>query len=345
MPINTSGGINTYAQVDLSGYLPLAGGVMTGDIDLNGNDIILDVDGDSYIDTGTADDRTIIYEGGTIALQIATTSIYGQASNFWGIMNELATATNPTFIPSRDYPGYGLGGSPASGYISLISNDKEMIRLTESTAGNSINMQAPVTYVGHQFTENFLWAGAIYGTVWDLTNVTGAGTNVIKAGAGMGGVTLLTTGGTTGDYECTQTHDVFFSRMIAPCANIHVSLDTDLNGKQVKFGFSDNPMVEDGKYVMFYFDYSADNVNWWSHSADGVDASLAVGPTAGTSQKLRICLTTAGVATFFVDDVLVGTVTGAVSDDTAMYLFYGIETEANQAEAIEVDHIAASWGY
>ena len=161
----------------------------------------------------------------------------------------------------------------------------------------------------------------------------------------MGGITLLTTGATTGDYECTQTHDVFFSRMIAPCTNIHISLDTDLSGKQVKFGFSDNPMVEDGKYCMFYFDYSADNVNWWSHSADGVDASLAVGPTAGTSQKLRMCLTAAGVATFFVDNVLVGTVTGAVSTDTPMYMFYGVETEANQAEAIEVDHIAASWGY
>ncbi|MCP3885080.1 MAG: hypothetical protein GY700_06330 [Propionibacteriaceae bacterium] len=197
----------------------------------------------------------------------------------------------------------------------------------------------------HFFNENFLWTSGIYGTVWDLTNVNGLGTNAMKAGAGMGGVTLLTTGAAgAGDYESTWTRDDYFSRVIQPTVDAHVTLDTDLAGKQVYFGLSDTPMGAGTDYVFFLFDYSNDNVNWWHSSGGGTDASLSVGPTAGTEQHLRIHLTSAGVATFYVDDSLAATVTGAVANDHGdMYLFYGVWTEAAQAEIIEVDHIYAQW--
>ena len=342
MPINTSG-INTYAMADLSGYLPLAGGIMTGGIDLNGQNLILDADGDTYLDLSTADDVVTIYTGG-----LATWSIMGtRLGAYWGdggsLIYRYGSAVVPTLLPAGGDLDTGIGRGAAD-QLSATAGGVEMQRWTEAVSGNVITMNAHVHYHKHQFDDNFLVTSKNYGNRWDLTNVAGAGPNVIKAGAGMGGITLLTTGATAGNYECTQTEDAYFSRAIAPMTSVHIKLDTDLTGKHVKFGLSDNPMVEDGKYCMFLFDFTADNVNWWSHSADGVDASLAVGPTAGTSQELRMYVTAAGVAYFHINDVLVGTVTGAVSDDTAMYLFYGVETEANQAEAIEVDHIDASWG-
>ena len=266
----------------------------------------------------------------------------GASSNGPALVNQNSSATVPSVTPNHADDNTGIGRADAD-QLSLIAGGVELQRLTEAVGGNVITMNSHVHYHKHQFDDNFLVTSKNYGSRWDLTNVGGAGTNAIKAGAGFGGITLLTTGATTGNYECTQTEDVFFSRAIAPMVDVHMKLDTDLVGKHVKFGLSDNPMVEDGKYCMFLFDYNVDNVNWWSHSADGIDASLAVGPTAGTSQELRMYVTAAGVAYFYVDDVLKGTVTGAVGDGTPMYLFYGVETEANQAEAIEVDHISASW--
>ncbi len=230
-----------------------------------------------------------------------------------------------------------LNGKPVTLGDKVIAGDQEVLG-DLSIGGDFITKR-------HFFNENFLWTSGIYGSVWDLTNVTGAGTNAMKAGAGAGGVTLLTSGAAgAGDYECTQTHDDYFSRVIQPTVDCHMTLDTDLTGKEVFFGLSDNPMVEDGDYVIFMFDFSNDNVNWWHSSSGGTDATLAVGPTAGTKQKLRIKLDAAGQAKFYIDGTLVATVAGAVANDHGdLFLFYGVQTEAAQAEIIEVDHVYAQW--
>ena len=258
------------------------------------------------------------------------------------LLNVAATATQVTMAPNQADGNTGLGGT--TDLLSLVAGGVQMMGLREITGASHIIIKQPTAFLGNQFIENFLW-GANYTVVWDVTNVVGLGTNVIKTPAGQGGVTLLTTGGATGDYECTQGQGAYFSRAINPMLDAHLRLMTDLAGKEIKVGLSDNPMVEDGKYCIFLFDYSNDNVNWFHSSSDAVDASLAVGPTAGTAQNLRMHLSTAGVAYFYVDEVLVATVTGAVSDGTAMYMFYGIETEANQVEILECDFIQAAWGF
>ena len=163
MPINTSGGINTYAQTDLSGYLPLTGGTMTGAIVLPAGTAAAPAIG--WTDTG-------FYEGVANAIYIAVSGVdkflftgdllRGALTGSPALENSAASSINPPFTFVGDYDT-GIGKA-AEDQLSLIAGGKEMCRLTESTAGNSINMQAPVTYVGHQFTENFLWAGAIYGT-------------------------------------------------------------------------------------------------------------------------------------------------------------------------------------
>lgn len=423
-------GIHRNLSTLLANYLPLAGGTMTGDLNMNGNDIkmgaglwgfdgavneglTVDTSGDILMgsagskfnlnsnnlvmgtgligyggtaskglsfDSGnekvTLESGQFLVPNGTVVLPVIAqqsnpdvgvyfgtnqisysinnaeslriTNTYTQFGASGGnraqVKVETPTATNPVFCPLGDDSDTGVSWIAADS-LGLTAGSELMISFTEQTGGNFIEVKAPLHYTGHQFTENFLVTSKNYGNRWDLTNVNGAGTNAIKTAAGAGGITLLTTGATAANFETTQTEDVYFSRTIQPMTCIHINLDTDLVGKEVKFGFSDNPQVEDGKYCMFLFDYSADNVNWWSHSSDGVDASLVIGPTAGTQQNLRLYLTSAGVVYFYVDDVLKGTVTGAVSDGTALYLFYGIKTEANQAEIIEVDHISAGWGY
>jgi hypothetical protein len=341
-----------------TGLVTLTGGLTAdGDLTLNGtttNHILLPLLNDGVTPTiGFGAGADGFYSGAAGSVDVAcggggcfTFRSLGLTlgnSGFPALYRETSSSTNPGILPRQGDTDTGYSWA-ADDALSLVSGGKEMMRLTEGV-DTFIEVKAPQIYYGDQFIENFLWNATNYAAVWDLTNVVGAGTNTVKAAAGQGGVVVLTTGGTTGNYECTQTYDVFFSRTITPTAYVNVNLTTDLVGKKVKFGFSDNPMVEDGKYVMFLFDYSADTVNWWSHSADGTDASLATGPTAGTSQKLRLVISAAGVAYFYVDGVLKGTVTGAVSDSTSMYLFFGIETLANNAEAIEVKHVGAGWDF
>jgi len=291
-----------------------------------------------------SDNVLLLSIGGNKRWQFDNLTMGYSTTSGGGIYATDASATAPSLLPAISDINTGVGAATADA-LSLIAGGVEMMRLVELTGGNFIDVKAPLHYSGHQFDDNFLSTSKNYGNRWDITNTSGAGTNAIKTGAGEGGVVLLTTGATTGNYECTQTESTFFSRALAPMTCVHISLETDLVGKHVKFGFSDNPMVEDGEYCMFLFDYTADGVNWWSHSSDGTDASLATGPTAGVKQDLKLYITAAGVAYFYVNDVLKGTVTGALDADTALYLFFGIATEADNAEIIEVDHVSAAWGY
>ncbi len=293
---------------------------------------------DSIIKGDNTNDQWLFAAGSLQGRQIVITEATNFASD-----HDHATTTNPTvFIHSATDPD-----SDNTEWISL-THDQTRAVIDSGKGGLRLNtdveFQGDVHHHRHYFEDQFLWTSGIYGTVWDLTTTVGAGTNAMKAGAGMGGVALLTTGGATGDLESTVSQDVYFSRVIQPSIDAHVLLDTDLAGKEVFFGLSDTPMGAGTDYVFFLFDYSNDNVNWWHSSSGGTDASLAVGPTAGTAQELKIKLDSAGQARFYVDDVLVATVAGAVANDHGdMYLFYGVKTEANQAEAIEVDHLTAQW--
>ena len=196
----------------------------------------------------------------------------------------------------------------------------------------------------HKFRENFMWTSGIYSAIWSLSNLRNGsgGSNVATTGAGDGGSVTLTTADQAGDYELTKTQDVFFSRTIEPVLDMGITLSTDLANKEVQFGLSDTPMGGETQYCYFFFDYTADNVNWWSKS-NGTDASLAVGPTAGAKQQLRIAVDSDGVARFYVDSVLVGTVTGAVAATTPMYGFWSVKTEGATVEAVVVDHAYGFW--
>jgi hypothetical protein len=364
------GNVKTPAGVDLT-LLPGAGGItIIGDAGSPGNlgtptndDLFVsgrcEIDNYLYVDNGVfvAYNRTIQL-GGSTDLQIIYSTAQTPYAGILGVSTASrnllicesadratdfghAQQTNPTvFIHSAD-------ATDTSQWIALW-HDQTSGRI-ESGKGqvafsSRVKFEADVVHDRHYFADNFLWASGIYGTVWDLTNVVGAGTNVLAPGAGLGGTTLLTTGALTDDYECTQTHDVYFSRVIQPTVEAKISLSTDLVGKEVFFGLSDTPMGAGTDYCMFMFDYSNDNVNWWHSSGGGTDASLAVGPTAGVKQKLRITLDSAGQALFYVDNTLVATVTGAVANDHGdMYLFYGVKTEADQAEIIEGNILTAQW--
>ena len=93
------GGLTGLGDDDHTQYLLVAGTrAMTGDLDMNGSDIILDVDGDSKIDV-TGDNQYSFTAGGTLIMSISTSTLQlGQ------------TASNRILIDSANFNFRGSGG-------------------------------------------------------------------------------------------------------------------------------------------------------------------------------------------------------------------------------------------
>ncbi len=201
-----------------------------------------------------------------------------------------------------------------------------------------------IRYTEPQIHEEFVWGDTIYGIFWKLDLTTGAGTNT-TGGEGEGCCAILSTGTNANDYECTATRGLLLCRKINPRVIVKLKPMTDLIEKEMYFGFSDDPMGLKTDYCYFEFDYSVDAVNWWMRSGDGVDASCGVGPTAAEYDELELSLAGNGDATFKVNGVVVGTVTGAVGADTPMYLFFGIETETAKEEVMHCEFMEGYWDW
>jgi len=115
-------------------FLPLTGGTMTGAITLavgSANGLIFG-DGDTVL-YENGDDDLRLNIGGVRNLVFQTGLFRGQNSDDFQIMTQTtATATVPIFLPAAGYTGYGLGGDPASGYISLIADSTNAISVTST---------------------------------------------------------------------------------------------------------------------------------------------------------------------------------------------------------------------
>lgn len=81
----TVGGAATLASLSCTGAATLGSVTMNGDIDLNGNDLILDADGDSYIRAST-DDTVVIGTGNSdrVVVDSSGNALFGQATNGFG---------------------------------------------------------------------------------------------------------------------------------------------------------------------------------------------------------------------------------------------------------------------
>ena len=87
-------------------------------------------------DTGfyePVDDFISVTLGGTRHFTFATTSFSSNTGNAWQLVNEAATATNPTLIPHLGDPSTGIGAN-ATGTVSIIANSIECMRFDEAGA-------------------------------------------------------------------------------------------------------------------------------------------------------------------------------------------------------------------
>lgn len=164
---------------EAAAFMLLSGGTMTGNIDLDGNDLVIDADGDTYLHE-TADDIVTFVLGSdnsgqiilplyndavtpTLAFSDGDTGIYEISDDVLGfaiagslgwrldatdfrpngvngpkLMRQSTSATNPVVCIHKDYETFGMGGDPASNYVSLIANSLEKLRVdTSSTAGDT----------------------------------------------------------------------------------------------------------------------------------------------------------------------------------------------------------------
>lgn len=98
--------------------------------------------------------------------------------------------------------------------------------------------------------------------------------------------------------------------------------------------------------VGFMFDTSMTTTKIWlvgvAADVDATAQSSGIAPVAATYITLRVELTTAGVATFFINNVAVGTaMTGAVTATTAITPCVSVFTRTAASATLDVDYISA----
>lgn len=96
--------------------------------------------------------------------------------------------------------------------------------------------------------------------------------------------------------------------------------------------------------VGFMFDTSMTNANFWlvgvAADVDATAQNSAIAPVAATYITLRVELTSAGVASFFINNVLIGTaMTGAVTATTALTPCVSAFTRTAASATVDIDYI------
>lgn len=94
--------------------------------------------------------------------------------------------------------------------------------------------------------------------------------------------------------------------------------------------------------VGFVFDTAATTDVWYGMGvANDVDATAVTcsAPTADTAQVLRVELSSAGVASFYIDGVLQGTASGAVTTSVALTPIVVVMARTTTVKSIDIDYI------
>ena len=76
-----------------------------------------------------------------------------------------------------------------------------------------------------------------------------------------------------------------------------------------------------------------------ANDVDATHVDSALSPSAGVYATFRVHVTSAGVATFYIDDVLVGTVAGAVTSTVALTPYVGHKNMSAAAHVGSLDYI------
>jgi len=148
-PVNPQDAV-TKAYVDSSGvgHLPLAGGTMSGDIDMDGNNIIMDANGDSLLNFGT-DNAFSIELGGNKEFVVDTLEINAHSKRITNVSNPIAPQDVLT-LGSADTTYLQLAGGvmvgdinmgtnniTSAGAVSNASNQMDSLGIHSTLGGNS----------------------------------------------------------------------------------------------------------------------------------------------------------------------------------------------------------------
>jgi hypothetical protein len=128
-----TGGIGD-ATIDLdSNYLRLdcSNGPLTSNLDLNGNHLILDVDGDSYINS-SGDDIINFTLSGSIVAKFYNNAFISNGSQGFSLVNGTPTSTYPVVCPNRSDLDTGIGWSGAD-KLSIPVGGVSSLEITEDT--------------------------------------------------------------------------------------------------------------------------------------------------------------------------------------------------------------------
>lgn len=98
--------------------------------------------------------------------------------------------------------------------------------------------------------------------------------------------------------------------------------------------------------VGFLYDTAATDDYWKlvgvKNDVDATHVDSGVAPVADTAVKLRIELSTAGVASFYINDVLKGTLSEAVTASVALTPIVSVMARTTTSKSIDVDYIHVS---
>lgn len=115
-------------SLDLSDYFQ---NPAVEDLDLNGKNIILDEDGDTYLKL-SSDNQIHCYFGGVDKVRLISSYWYGTIAGSFALKTSASSSTLPVHT-FAEYVFYGLGGEPENGFVSIIANQKEGIRVAEDS--------------------------------------------------------------------------------------------------------------------------------------------------------------------------------------------------------------------
>lgn len=96
--------------------------------------------------------------------------------------------------------------------------------------------------------------------------------------------------------------------------------------------------------VGFMFDTAMSTDNWWlvgvANNVDATAQNAGVAPTGNTNYILRVDITAAGVATFYIDGVQVGTaMTGAITPTVSLTPTVAVFSRTTATKTIDVDYV------
>lgn len=222
-------------------FLPLAGGTMTGDIDMDGNVLILDQDADTSI-ASPIDDTIEFTVGGSIEMSLSATALDMAGNAITNLLDPVAAqdAATRNYVDTNFLPltgGTMLGPIDMDGFNFIIDADGDT--LIDGSVDDVITLTiggTPTVNIGTDFDMGGLDVSnlpavpvtalsAITSTFTDATYLRVDGTNAMAAALDFGGFNVANisdpvTGDEVGDRDYNDARYLQISNNLSDLGNV-----------------------------------------------------------------------------------------------------------------------------